>query len=161
MEHRSNSRQPVENALVARCDSEFFLLDVNRVRRVVDDMTLQPSPFTVSGLAGLARFGGEPLPVFSLQFLAVGEPEIGAGRRTVVVIEVGESDSVQRIGLAVDDVLEIVSVPEADRNELQDAVVSELMEFDGFRARLFDVDALDHEGAIDRCPGVMRAKEWN
>lgn len=161
MEQRSSSRRPIENALVVRCDSDFFLLDVARVRRVVDEMTLHQSPVPVPGLAGLARFGGEPLTVFSLQLLANGEPEPRSGRMTVVVIEVGKPVSLQRIGLAVDDVLEIVSVREADWDGVEDSVVSELTEFNGIQARLFDVDALDDEGAINRCPGVMRAKEWN
>ena len=160
MEQRSNSPGPIENALVVRCDSDLFLLDVARVRRVVDDMTLHQSPFPAPGLAGLARFGGEPLTVLSLQLLAVGEPEVRPERMKVIVVEVGKSESLQRIGLAVDDVLELVSVSEADWVGLEDSVVSELKEFKGFQARLFDVDALDDEGAVNRCPGVMRAKEW-
>lgn len=161
MDQQPSSRCPIEKALVVRCDSEFFLLDVARIRRVVDNMTLHPSPFSVPGLEGLARFGGEPLTVFSLRKLAIGEPDIRPGRITVVVIEIGESESLQRIGLAVDDVLEIVPVCETNVGVVEDSIVSEPMDFDGRQARLFDVDALDDHGAINRCPGVMRAKERN
>ncbi len=159
MEPRSNHRSQIENVLLVRCASDFFLLDVGRVRRVVDHMTIHPSPFSVLGLSGLARFGGGPLTVFSLEALAVGEPNVRQVGMTVVVIDIGGSAPAQRLGLAVDEVLEIVSLRETDPGVAHDSVVSRPLDIDGRQARLFNVDALGAMGSIDRCPGVNQTKE--
>ncbi len=153
MEPRSDYRNQIEKALLVRSASDFYLLNVGRVRRVVDHMTLHPSPFVVHGLAGLARFGGEPLAVFSLEALAVGEPPVRDLAVTVVVIELG-GDLPQRLGLAVDEVLEIVSLPEIDPGMAHDRVVSDPLDIDGRQARLVNVEALSVQDSSDRCRGV-------
>ncbi|RLE23307.1 MAG: hypothetical protein DRJ61_02110 [Acidobacteria bacterium] len=160
MAERSKHQYRTEKTLVVRCASGFYLLDVARVRRVVDHMTLHPSPFSVRGLAGLARFGGEPLAVFSLEALAVGEARFRDAAMTVVVIELG-GDSPQRLGLAVDEALEIVSLPETDPGMAQDSLVSGPLNIDGRQAWLVNIDVLGVQGSLDRCPGVNQAKENN
>jgi len=159
MAERSRNRSRIDKALLVRSASDFFLLDVGRVRRVVDHLTVHPSPFSVPGLSGLARFGGGPLTVFSLESLVVGEPTVRHEGMTVVVIEVGESDSTQRLGLAVDEVLEIVGLGDRELGVAPDWVVSEPLEIDGRLARLLNVEALGSPGSIDRCPGVQQVKE--
>ena len=159
MEPLPNHRSRIEKALLVRCASDFLLLDVGRVRRVVDHMTIHPSPFSVPGLSGLARFGGGPLAVFSLEALVVGQPSVRHVGMRVVVIDIGGSDPVQRFGLAVDEVLEIVSLRETDPAVTHDCVVSGPLDLDGRQARLFNVDALGAQGSINQCPGVNQTKE--
>ncbi|MEN8163563.1 MAG: chemotaxis protein CheW [Acidobacteriota bacterium] len=159
MDQSSTSKDQIDKALVVRCGSEFFLLDVARVRRVIDKTTIHPSPFSVLGLSGLARFGGGPLAVFSLEALAVAQPSVRPVGMTVVVIDIGGSNPAQRLGLAVDEVLEIVSLHEEYPDMAHDCVVSRPLDIDGRQARLFNVDALGAQGSIDRCPGVNQIKE--
>ncbi len=98
------------------------------------------------------------MAVFSLEALAVGEARFRDAAMTVVVIELG-GDSPQRLGLAVDEALEIVSLPETDPGMAQDSLVSGPLDIDGRQAWLVNIDVLSVQGSLDRCPGVNQAKE--
>ncbi len=132
-------------SLVVRCATDFFLVNIDQIRRIEDDLAISPSPFAVCGLVGLARFGGEPLSVFSLKALAEGGACLRQDRMTVVVAEIGRKDPVQRIGLAVDEVLEILSLGEADPDEAPITVLSGFFDLGGRRIRRFNIDALQTE----------------
>lgn len=100
------------------------------------------------------------MTVFSLEALAAGEPPVRDLAVTVVVIELG-GDLPQRLGLAVDEALEIVSLPETDPGMVaQDGVISGPHDIDGRQAWLVNIDALSAQGSLDRCPGVNQAKEY-
>ncbi len=130
-------------ALVVRCATEFFLIDIDQIRRIEDDLAISPSPFAAPGFVGLARFGGEPLSIFSLKALAEGGPCVRRDRMAVVVTEFARKDPVQRIGLAIDEVLEILSLGEVDPDEAPIPVVSGFFEIGGRRIRRFNIDALE------------------
>jgi len=129
-------------ALVVRCDAEFFLIDIEQVRRIEDDLAISASPFAARGFIGLARFGGQPLSVFSLKVLAEGGPCVRRPRMTVVVAEIVRKDPVQRMGLAVDEVLEIQSLGDAGTDDAPISVVSGFFDLGGRRVRRFNIDNL-------------------
>lgn len=130
--------------LVVRCATEFFLIDIDRVRRIEDDLAISPSPIAARALIGLARFGGEPLAIFSLKALAEGGPCVRRERMTVVVAEIARKDHpVERIGLAVDEVFEIHPLGETDSDEVPLTVVSGFFDLGGRRVRRFNIDNLE------------------
>jgi len=117
-------------------------MNVDEIRRIEDDLAIFPSPFLARGFVGLARFGGEPLSVFSRKALAEGGPCVRRDRMTVVVVEIGRKDSVQRMGLAVDEVLEILAAGGADSDQVPITVVSDFFDLGGRQVRRFNIDAL-------------------
>lgn len=131
---------------MVRCGAEFFLVDVGRVRRLEDNMAIHPSPFPVRGFLGLARFGGEPLTVFSPEALACEGACVRQDRMTVVVVEIGGSDPPQRLGLAVDEALEIVSLGETGPAEGRDEVLSAPFDLGGRQTRRFNIEVLGDQG---------------
>ena len=126
--HYSNQ---AESFLVVRSGPDLFLLDLHGVRRVLDNVTIYPSPFMGQGILGLARFGGEPLVVLSLESLASAGSGTRQTRRTVVVVNAGNLDQGQRLALAVDEVLEILSLDLDDIYETCEHLISAPINLDG------------------------------
>lgn len=145
MESHANHADQFEMFLVVRCDSEFFLIELDRVQRVIDNVSIYPSPFMVNGMMGLSRFGGEPLIVLSLESLASQGPPVRPARMTVIVVRVGGSDEQQGVGLAVDEALEILSLEGVDSEDLSDEVVSAPFGFGGRQVRRVNLQALSDQ----------------
>lgn len=131
---------------MVRCASEFFLVDLDRVRRMEDRLTIHTAPISARGFLGLARFGGEALTIFSPEVLAGGRPCARQKEMTVVVVEIGGADPPQRLGLAVDEALEIVSLDETCPTQAVDRIVSEYFDLGGRQARRFNIEALGTQG---------------
>ncbi len=148
MERGLISEERTGKALVVRCGSEFFLLKTDSIRRIVDPMVIHPVPFAVKNLLGLARFGGEPLSVFSLQGMAGDAGALPLKRMTVVVVDIEGSDAPQRLGLGVDEVLEIASPEGPGEERRSTGIISEPIEINGKQARWFNVRALNTQGSI-------------
>jgi chemotaxis signal transduction protein len=60
-------------------------------------------------LLGLAQYGGEPLPVLDLHAVVDGNPS-GSRHRSTVILGRGQLRDRPLLGLAVDDVLQVVSL---------------------------------------------------
>jgi hypothetical protein len=69
-------------------------------------------------------------------------------RMTVVVVDIEGSDAPQRLGLGVDEVLEIASPEGSGKDRLSTGIVSEPIEINGKQARWFNVRALSTQGSI-------------
>lgn len=97
--------------LMVQVGEDLCLLPLHRVRRIVRDLDVTPLPGTSAELKGLAEFGGEPLPVLDLGQLVKAPPGPNPPYAVTVIAYAGPDEAQELIGLAVDAVLEVVTVP--------------------------------------------------
>jgi chemotaxis signal transduction protein len=97
--------------LMVQVGEDVCLLPLDRVRRIVRDLDVTPLPGTTAELKGLAEFGGEPLPVLDLGQLVKVTPGPHPPYSVTVIAYAGPSEAWELIGMAVDAVLEVVTVP--------------------------------------------------
>jgi len=97
--------------LLVQVGEDFCLLPLDRIRRIVRDLKVTPLPGTTAELKGLAEFGGEPLPVLDLGQLVKATPGPHPPYSVTVIGHAGPPEARELIGLAVDAVLEVVTVP--------------------------------------------------
>ncbi len=99
--------------LLVRAGEQICAVPVGSVRRVVRALTVHPLPGARAELAGLAEFGGEPLPVLDLARL-IGAP-VGAHPLFPVTVVVWSrtADGREGVGLAADEALEVVDLSAA------------------------------------------------
>ena len=83
------------------------------VRRVVRALPVHPLPGSAPELAGLAEFGGEPLPVLNLARMVNAAPGANPAYPVTVVVWAGPAESRELMGLAADAALEVADVPPA------------------------------------------------
>jgi chemotaxis signal transduction protein len=75
-------------------------------------VTIYPVPGADPRLIGLAQCDGEPIAVLDLLHLVEGADEIGSGPPVVVVVRAGAEEALETLGLAVDEALEVATIPE-------------------------------------------------
>jgi purine-binding chemotaxis protein CheW len=85
-----------------------FGLPVAQVEETIRVVALAPVPARVQGLLGIANVRGRVIPVFDL-CETLGQPRRALSLRMYIVIA---SLGAAPVGLLVDDVLDVVSVPE-------------------------------------------------
>lgn len=96
--------------LLVQSGEDFCALPLARIRRIVRDLDVTPLPGTSAALKGLAEFGGEPLPVLDLEQVVGASPGATPPYSATVIAWAGPWRSRELIGLAVDLVLEVVSL---------------------------------------------------
>lgn len=100
-----------ERYLLVQVGEDLCLLPLDRVRRIVRELAVTPLPGTTAALKGLAEFGGEPLPVLDLGQLVKAAPGPNPPYSVTVIAWAGPAEARELVGLAVDGVLEVVTVP--------------------------------------------------
>lgn len=88
----------------------LFAVDIMRIREILVPQTLSPLPTSSDILEGVINLRGAVIPVLSLRklFRMPVEEQIPAGKLLIVSLVK------QLLALAVDDVMEVVSVPVTD-----------------------------------------------
>jgi len=97
--------------LMVQVGEDLCLVPLDRIRRIVRDLDVTPLPGTTAELKGLAEFGGEPLPVLDLGQLVKAAPGPHPPYSVTVIAYAGPVEARELIGMAVDAVLEVVTVP--------------------------------------------------
>lgn len=105
-----NAPEGRDRYLLVQVGEDLCLLPLDRVRRIVRELSVAPLPGTTAELKGLAEFGGEPLPVLDLGQLTNAAPGPNPSYSVTVIAWAGPSEARELIGLAVDAVLEVVAV---------------------------------------------------
>jgi chemotaxis signal transduction protein len=90
-----------------RAGGEDYALPIEEVLEVVAFGAMEPMPGAPAGTLGLTAVKGQPLPVFDLAAVLGLQGDGGPGQ--IVVAE----DRGRRIGFAVEQVLDVVELPEA------------------------------------------------
>jgi chemotaxis signal transduction protein len=99
--------------LLVQAGEYVCALPLVSVRRVVRALTVHPLPGSAPELAGLAEFGGEPLPVLNLARMVNAAPGANPAYPVTVVVWTGPAEAREMMGLAADAALEVVDVPPA------------------------------------------------
>jgi chemotaxis signal transduction protein len=127
-------------------------LPASDVVRVVRGLISYPVPGSQPRLLGLAQYGGEPLPVLDLHAVVDGRPSRSRQRSTVILGR-GQRRNRPLLGLAVDAVLQVVSVPSesvaSGESEIIGDVTIENDEVKILETRRLLADGADETGAID------------
>lgn len=96
--------------LLVRIGSSKCAIDLANVRRILRGVLVYPIPGSRPQLLGLAHWRGEPLAILDL-LVMLGASEPAAIREPVtVVVRIGEGDSQETLGLAVNEALEVVRI---------------------------------------------------
>jgi chemotaxis signal transduction protein len=103
------SGQEDQRYLLVRSGALKYALPVSDVVRVVRGLISYPVPGSEARLLGLSQYGGEPLPVLDLHAVVEGNPSASRYRSTVILGR-GQPRDRPLLGLAVDDVLQVVSL---------------------------------------------------
>ena len=126
--------------LLVRCGETYCALPLASVRRVTGRLEVQPLPGSRAELAGLAEFAGEPLPILDLGRL-VGEAAASASTATVAAAA-GQGAERSLVGLAVDEALELVDVPQAAIVAGAGGLRAGETNLDGRAVRVLDLEAI-------------------
>jgi chemotaxis signal transduction protein len=127
--------------LLVRTGSLSCALPASDVVRVVRHLRCHAVPGSRSHLVGFAQYGGDPIPVLDLQVLmergvsnARHQPTVILGRRR----ERGRSV----LGLAVDEVLRVVDLPNTAVTESGAGLVGTTVEIEGEDVRVLNTHQL-------------------
>jgi chemotaxis signal transduction protein len=101
--------QEDQRFLLVRSGTLKCALPASDVVRVVRGLIYHPVPGSQVRLLGLAQYGGEPLPVLDLHAVVDGSAS-GSRPRSTVILGRGRRRDRPILGLAVDDVLRVVSL---------------------------------------------------
>lgn len=111
--HSENAPSSIQDTyLIVQVGTSFLGIRSDRIVQVVRSMSIHPLPGAGPSVVGLSQFGGEPLVVLDLGRLA-GIDSFRVGEDSVVVVGlVGPSERVEKVGLAVDDALQLHDLAE-------------------------------------------------
>ena len=144
-------RQKDRRFLVVRSGALKCALPASDVVRIVRGLTCFPIPGSEVRLLGLAQYAGEPLPVLDLHAVVEGTTSGSRHRSTVIL---GRSRRRDRtiLGLAVDEVLQVVELP-IENMGAADAGVTANSTIEGAEVKVVNTarlltDTMDDTGAM-------------
>ena len=141
-ESASPSLGTVEGAkcLVVRSGGEQFGIPTSHVLGVLRNLTVYPVPGSALPVVGLSQVGGEPVVVVDAKGLVDGK--VGAeDHRLILLVRMGSGSRTHSVGLAIDEALEMVSIPALSEMVAEGGVAGETT-FDGRRVRILDPEKL-------------------
>jgi chemotaxis signal transduction protein len=138
-----------ERFLLVRAGSLSCALPASDVVRVVRQLRTHPVPGSGSHLVGLAQYGGDPMPVLDLQAL-VERGVSNARHHSTVILGRGGARGHSILGLAVDEVLRVVNLPEMCAVDPGPELVGETVELEGEEVKVLNTQYLLHEQWDDK-----------
>lgn len=142
MAESSPPKRDFRNILVFASRTGIYAIDPAWVVHVSGSTVIRPTPFSGRALLGLARYGGEPLPVLSFDTLIDEEEPSARDRTPVIVLQYGEDGNRRRIGLAVEEILEMMAVEDPEEIKFDGRPVSQTFRCGGRDLAVVDVGAL-------------------
>lgn len=89
---------------------EMFAIAIRHIKEIIEYGGLTPVPMMPEFISGVINVRGSVLPVINLQ-LRFGRETSAVGKRTcVVIVEAGEGEQVQDVGVVVDQVNEVLEL---------------------------------------------------
>jgi len=132
--------------LLVQAGDEKCALPLDRVRRIVRALSVTPLPGASAELKGLAEFGGEPLTVLDFSRLLGAAPGASPAYPVTVIAWAGPDESHELVGLQVDAVLEVVSVPADNIAAGGDGIVRGDVSLGGEPVRVISLSVLGSVG---------------
>jgi len=138
--------------VLVRTGSVRCAFPASDVVRVVRHLRCYAVPGSRSHFIGLAQYGGDPLPVLDLHTLVEGGAP-SARRQAMVILGRGRRRRRSVLGLAVDEVLQVLELPEGIVLGPGSALVADTVEIDGGTVKVVNTGQLLGEKTED--PGAM------
>ncbi len=123
-------REPGEGFLLVRTGKLSCALPASDVVRVVRHLRCHAVPGSRSHLVGLAQYGGDPLPVLDLHVL-MDHGVSNARNQSTVILGRGREFGHSILGLAVDEVLRVVELPQRAIAIHDTGLVGETVDLEG------------------------------
>lgn len=133
--------QEDQRYLLVRSGGLSCALPASDVVRVVRRLRCHAVPGSRSHLVGLAQYGGDPLPVLDLQAL-VEQGTSSARHQSTVILGRGRRRGRSVLGLAVDEVLRVVALPERAVEDSESGLVGEAIEIEGEEVKVLNTQQL-------------------
>ncbi|MFC2144378.1 chemotaxis protein CheW [Acidobacteriota bacterium] len=141
--------EPHERFLIVRTGSLSCALPASDVVRVVRQLRIYAVPGSRSHLVGLAQYGGDPMPVLDLHVL-VERGVSNARHHSTVILGRGRKRGHAVLGLAVDDVLRVVDLPQSAAVGSDSGLVGETVELEGEEVKVLNTQHLLQEQRDDK-----------
>lgn len=138
-----------ERFLLVRTGSLSCALPASDVVRVVRQLRTHAVPGSRSHLVGLAQYGGEPMPVLDLHAL-VERDVSNARHQSTVILGRGRQRGHAVLGLAVDEVLRVVNLPQKTAVDSDSDLVGETVELEGEEVKVLNTRRLLQEERDDK-----------
>jgi chemotaxis signal transduction protein len=126
--------------LLVRSGALKCALPASDVVRIVRRLNCYPVPGSEVRLLGLAQYAGEPLPVLDLNAVVEGSAS-GSRHRSTVILGRRRRRDRTILGLAVDEVLQVVELP-AESMVAADAAIAANPTIEGAEIRVVDTARL-------------------
>ena len=123
-------REPSKRFLLVRTGKLSCALPASDVVRVVRHLRCHAVPGSRSHLVGLAQYGGDPLPVLDLHVL-MDRGVSNARNQSTVILGRGRELGHAILGLAVDEVLRVVELPQRAVANPDTGLVGETVDLEG------------------------------
>jgi chemotaxis signal transduction protein len=133
--------QEDQRYLLVRSGGLSCALLASDVVRVVRRLRCHAVPGSRSHLVGLAQYGGDPLPVLDLQAL-VEQGTSSARHQSTVILGRGRRRDRSVLGLAVDEVLRVVALPERAVEDSESGLVGEAIQIEGEEVKMLNTQQL-------------------
>lgn len=152
MAQKTTAGQEDRRFLLVRSGSLKCALPASDVVRIVRGLISYPVPGSQPRLLGLAQYGGEPLPVLDLHAVVDGSPS-GSRHRSTVILGRGQRRDRPLLGLAVDDVLQVVTLASESVASVESEAIA-YAEIEDDEVKVLDTrrllaDGMDETGAVN------------
>ncbi len=127
--------------LLLRTGCVLCAVPIGRVLRVRRKLHVHPVPGSDSRLVGLAQYRGEPLTVLDIGVLVDGDKQPSENQPITVVVRAG-AQGLETIGLAVDEAVDLATIPEATITVLSEGLVAGEAVLGSELVRILDLGAL-------------------
>ncbi|MDA8225716.1 MAG: chemotaxis protein CheW [Betaproteobacteria bacterium] len=108
------TRQEPEQYLTFLLGGEMFAIGILVIKEIIEFGQVTEVPRMPGCVRGVINLRGAVVPVIDLS-VRFGRPVTEPGRRTcIVIVETGEGEARQVIGVMVDAVSEVLEIPQAD-----------------------------------------------
>ena len=134
--------------VLVRTGSVRCALPASDVVRVVRHLRCYAVPGSQSHFIGLAQYGGDPLPVLDLHTLVEGGAP-STRHQATVILGSGRRRRRSVLGLAVDEVLQVVELPEGNVGAPGAALVADTVEIGGRTVKVVNTGQLLSEKRQD------------
>ena len=107
---------------------ESYALDIQLAREIVEMMPITPIPRAPPYLSGIINLRGEITTILNLASL-LGLPKHEGVNNQKIVVLVSDAAGGANVGIIVDDVHSVITVPDGDIEKLGEGMTSEISTF--------------------------------
>ena len=92
-------------------EDESYCLEILKVKELLGMTTITPIPQTPAYIKGVINLRGQIIPIVDLRLKFGMEPKAYHKRTSIIVVEVDFRDELMLMGLIVDVINEVISIP--------------------------------------------------